>query len=1399
MPLVNPFKGLNKPESGSDIDNPFNSNAVSAVAPKEEEKPQPQQVQLDNPFIDTVSPVEDFGVRSAPTSPQVSSGETPLPSTIARPKQVATSIAPHDMDEVEERAYLPDLMDTGIEGFGLGKLIDTVAALDLPIFSVFTDKLGIDDKVVKATQGVRDGVTATYLRAAGLMSEKSADLLSSSFWGVPALDKHFDPTALITGKPLEEWAKLVMGSKKVAHAKHGLTATSERYDKELEEMLEAEGVGGLRRVSRDATRFIIPYLTFSKFAAGNATRNYVAAPLADLAAFSHTEERLSNAIEDMNVPIISSAVGKYMAADEDDSEAIGMLKQALDGILLGKITDTAMATLSGVFRGTVRTKAKVKSKTKGLDESQRGMPLSTPKGWEIEELDTVAAVKARELLSNNLEIADGEDAIEAAVKMYKRNLQDSGVWNSLDEGDQVAKLEWFAERAANTFDESGKLAAKPKPKATTKDLDRWDTMWKENNKKVEDYFTNQKKRGFKGVVEDIDKALFDRSGPLRSKLEKTPEGALAARRLALSAGATAKASREADIAIREVYKDRIPGMPVWKTMAKEKKAQLDKLIMLRRFRTIKSYNPKWSEKGNPLTAQTEEFYSTKINQMKEELGEEQFADLARRSNTFFENIIRPLDDMLESGVISKDEWTKLSRFSYSPVRWIEELDTPIAQYTGKDGRAISINKSGIEPLSSGSKKLIETDTEQFLEEVIMRTNSISSRNRANQALYGYAKASPDNEVVRLKRPKGAAKEDWVEIKVMEAGDAKHMYMAKEYTDQWSVNSSFLGENAKKFIQYSSGAPVTRYFATGPANPEFALTNFPRDVMYNMLVSDQYSAFMPFAAKQYTEDLVEVMGDAVFRKGQYENYIKEGGGMEFLSQQGIPGSTGGSKMGRSSTGDLENIMAYFNTTSEIINRLAVRNRAIKNIKKATAKSQGIRVEDVVLTKDQMEQATFEARTTIDFDQGGMLAKATNEGIPYFNAAQQGLRGYARSWKKNPTKAAAYAAQLMGLYGSIHYINRSMNPEGTADTPEYIRDNYLNVTTPLSFIDEEGDRRYLGLRFPVDHSSVGLKIAAEALVDKSMNNRTPSDVEISAIDQAGRMLESQFGIVPGVTMPPLISALIAYKGNYDWWRDSPVWTGEQGIPAEMEFEAGETSEAARDIGQVTGMSPARLEGAMRQVFPSNIFTLGMGQGYRMMTQDVERDQLDPIEKSMVEQIQAMPFARRFTFLTSPHAREADAINESMEEAKAPQVQINRNIDNLSQRVGQGDLEVADALEWVRQEVPTEVQSKAASRLIDQIKIQEVQKSLGYTGGRHLPSNRWWSRLSAAPAAAKAKELTSHMGAINNLENEKEKKEAKRMMQAMMSQVPGFSPEKNKEFAFYLHREMERQGLDSSSAFN
>ena len=127
-------------------------------------------------------------------------------------------------------------------------------------------------------------------------------------------------------------------------------------DRNLPQFHQPESSAG--QVTEGITRFLTGFAGPSKFLKGynslGRIRPYIAGAIADLTVFDPNEGRLSDMLIEFDSPVLNNAVTQYLSSDEDDTEMEGRLKNVLEGIALGGITEVVV---KGAVKGTQALRA----------------------------------------------------------------------------------------------------------------------------------------------------------------------------------------------------------------------------------------------------------------------------------------------------------------------------------------------------------------------------------------------------------------------------------------------------------------------------------------------------------------------------------------------------------------------------------------------------------------------------------------------------------------------------------------------------------------------------------------------------------------------------------------------------------------------------------------------------------------------------------------------------------------------------------------------------------------------------------------------------------------------------------------------------------------------------------
>ena len=477
-----------------------------------------------------------------------------------------------------------------------------------------------------------------------------------------------------------------------------------------------------------------------------------------------------------------------------------------------------------------------------------------------------------------------------------------------------------------------------------------------------------------------------------------------------------------------------------------------------------------------------------------------------------------------------------------------------------------------------------------------------------------------------------------------------------------------------------------------------------------------------------------------RKGRYKDYVKQGGGMEFLTHQGIGGLT------RTKSkyfpklepvfekfDSLKRTLGYLGESSELWTRLALRERALKR---------GL---------DPIE-ATWEARNYLDFAQGGSFSKFLDIGLPYFNAGIQGTRGIFRAARREPRLFTSKVAQIGAMATGLYLANRAVNKEAWDQISEHDKRNNWIFTLPLwipakfrTFEGKKGRRRHLYIRIAKDQGQRFFATTAEALMEKYLDGTAPTDQVIESLWDA-------MPAVPTSAVPPTGQAILGYAMNKDFWRNDDIWKGRE-VDPNLEFtpythdffvQLGEKTE-----GKSYEVSPARMQRSLEAMLTSgNIYTYMVGSGFKAIMNELPEEQQD---KVMAQILTEQPFLRKSLRATNPY-KDTKAIKEGRIEAASVAVKQERKLDELADQHIRGKIDRKAVFDFIHTQ-PRYDQEKLRNNFKEAIRMKDVEDW------------SWWRQLRGVnPPEARAN--------IFFVEWEKSSPEDKKKLEKNMRVVPRFS---------------------------
>lgn len=838
--------------------------------------------------------------------------------------------------------------------------------------------------------------------------------------------------------------------------------------------------------------------------------------------------------------------------------------------------------------------------------------------------------------------------------------------------------------------------------------------------------------------------FVDRSGNIRKDLldKLGDEGYEVIQKMYLSKGASSLAANMLKQMRKEVYGG----------LSRAEKKILDDLIFASRMVDIASYKStkqfKFPQGLTPadFVRYKAMFQFKNVNGLSE-LTATKAAELSKRSEGYFEWMKKPLKDMFDAELISEEEFNNLSKHNYRRIKLVDIFDKRYGSKVGKTKR--TIYDSGVESLAKGrTTDIYEPSSEVMALEVFNRAYGRILNQAANKTLLDLATKDTENPFVRVKQKKGdLIPSGWSRLFVYDKGERKTMWISPEMSKEWITNSPEMSYRLSQFLRYASGSPVLRTFATG-INWGFALANLPRDVMHAWFAARAfedgkmkpiYNPILPVYGLQMGRDLATVFSDSVLRKGRYEDYIKEGGGMEFLVHQGRI-----LQRGRHLEGPMDaifNFMGYFGETSEIMTRLAIREGMLRKGKSST-------------------EATFAARDYMDFGQGGGISKALDNAFPYLNAAIQGTRGMMRAIKDNPAESAFKLSQLAALTTGLYVAMQKRTPK-TAAALKYDVQMQNNICIPLGddfgFEDEEGQMRYPYLKIPLDQSQRFFKKFFEASADKWLGNDVDVDGTVNALENL-----SPVGVS---SLPPTASGVIGYMANKNFWRNEDIWKQTSkpfSYPeSSKEIIPGRTPQGFIDFGAKTGLSPERTKYAVEQlVTHGTVWSYLLGEGYDVAFGDLPKSNK---EQHLAEVLAHTPVVKRFFGVTSPASEFVNKINK-IEEKDVISTFVQRS--GLDARIKgyliDKNVSRSEIIDYMKSFKDKDVYDRLKDRFEFQLKSKD------------LPHKYFWNRLQGLSSKARAEAYVDRLETSTDSEKVELRKELAKVIQIGGVVTPEFREE-------------------------
>lgn len=747
-------------------------------------------------------------------------------------------------------------------------------------------------------------------------------------------------------------------------------------------------------------------------------------------------------------------------------------------------------------------------------------------------------------------------------------------------------------------------------------------IYEQSEKAIKD---RNKKKSIKDLGPYLRKSLLDRQAYIKRLLDRIDNKSAkkAYDLLVTKAGASALAAERFKQAEKEIYGK----------LNSEDTKTLDKIIYARR---IVAVNESRAELGMPpytgMDGYSLEDAKQDLADFKQELGDKKFNDLNDRATTYFNVFKANLRKLYDSGRISKEVYESLRNTEYSPIKTIKYIigDNLSPDEIDTQAKSLGISRKDIMKLSDSNENEIILDSKWLL---AMNIGSVEGRAFENRMLAEFNKAVEsataeekkafeefvlDNPVIGKKKD-GSLKYKYDEAKLpvgytkvsyFENGNKREIILkdiyAKQLLDVKNKNT-FL-----ETIGKLTGTQILRFFATG-GNPLFIIGNTAVDFQNIAFWSDTYSKFKPLAAAQLMRDFTKNFIKKAVVSNKYNaifnEYINHGGALDYLSNDGLKALESMNpvksvaKQAQKGLLAYGRAMAFLGETSEVAFRLSVfekvKEDSIKEFRKENGREPNFQEKEDILWK-----AAREARETMDFSQGGDVAKNIDSVFPYFNAALQGVRRPIDFAMKNPVGFSSSVLQYTAMAGSLTAASLAMLIKSVRDdeeddekankkilealnsVSEYEKANYHVLFTGNK--NEDGEYEYYRIKkLPVlsvistigdqliyndffKNVGIDYKIDKEAIQEAAVKS---NPLPITVQELAGKN--------------PVASGLVSYWSNKDTFTGEKIFrepNNKKILPEAEGIFDDKVDQVYKDLAPGFGLSPARTKVMVEKVITS-----------------------------------------------------------------------------------------------------------------------------------------------------------------------------------------------------------------------
>lgn len=534
-----------------------------------------------------------------------------------------------------------------------------------------------------------------------------------------------------------------------------------------------------------------------------------------------------------------------------------------------------------------------------------------------------------------------------------------------------------------------------------------------------------------------------------------------------------------------------------------------------------------------------------LQDLATEMGPQKFKaveDAAKQVYQFADNLRQ---DLVSAGVFSQQFAADLKAKypNWVPTRILDYMDDPQGLAVGK---SVSLRDRGLHSYTEDGTVRFRENPLQSLIDLAHQTEARALKNAQFQARVNLDKLLPQAQRTLRSVPTTYAPTK-AEVTVEGFVNGVKQRFVTDAANAATVQTPAVAQ-MPGFIQAVTS--VTRALATS-LSPAFALVRNPTMDIPEYFIRESVRAggnplALPRIVVELAKSYAEALNPVLMAKGdpgrRASAFLLAGGG-----QSGMIGNTFAA---RKQAAQALNSKYIINVTS--VEGAKQLMKDLLTLKPVTGLAE--RVENAPRSAafnlaqrrgaDQVDAAIAGRTVTLDFGEGGTLAKAINQVIPFFNVGIQGTATLGRAAKENPVGFGVTMATLVGAPTIAEQAWNRSDKQRSADyddVPQYLKDSGLIFMLPADpQTDAQGNRRPQYIYVPLRTWAPFVNMARQAAESVIPGGKPQEwqDLLGAMVGNVSPLRANSIGDVPGTLVPPVIGTGAQLADNKDWFRGSTI---------------------------------------------------------------------------------------------------------------------------------------------------------------------------------------------------------------------------------------------------------------------